>query len=122
MSAPSFSPSSATGQDAPRAAVGALPQSGRLLRRAFPLDELDGVAVRVGRPSGAELTIEKVVGFGDYRRARFDQRDERGVGVFRPEYKLDPPTLSRRRKLMIHLSRLHRRDAQGEPFQRHLNM
>jgi hypothetical protein len=56
----------------------------------FTLNELDGVAVRIGDPTGAQFAAEKVMGRRKERRALGDQRANRRISVVGPENDFDP--------------------------------
>jgi len=56
-----------------------------------PLNGLDGVAVRISYPSGAQSAIEKVMGRREQRRAHGNQGIDCGIRVVGPknDFELD---------------------------------
>ena len=71
------------------------------LRSTSSLNELDGVAIRIGDPGGAQPTIEKVMGRREQRRTPSNQSVHSGVGVVGPENNLDPAAFSFRTKAVM---------------------
>jgi hypothetical protein len=87
-----------------------------------PLDELDGVAVRISDPSGAQPAIEKVMSRREQRRARGDQGVHRGIGVVGPKHDFDPAPFAFRTKAMVLLGCLYCRNSEAESIQFQLDM
>jgi hypothetical protein len=67
----------------------------------LPLNQLDGVAVRIGDPCGAQLAVEKVMGRREQRRPLGDQGAKCGISVIGPNNDFDPAPFSFRTKAVV---------------------
>ena len=86
------------------------------------LNELDGVAVRIGDPGGAQPTFEKVMRRREQRRTPGDQSVHCGIGVVGPENDLDPAPFSLRPKAVMRPGSVYCRDSERESIQLELDM
>lgn len=87
-----------------------------------PLDELDGIAVGVSNPSGAQLTIKKIMTGREERCTLGDHGIHRGVWVLGPKNDLDPAPFSFRTKPVVLFDCLDCRNSESESIQREFDM
>jgi hypothetical protein len=80
-----------------------------------PLNQLDGVAVRIGDPSGTQLAVEKVMGRREQGRPLGDQGAQCGISVIGPNDDFDPAPFSFRTKAVVLPCRLYCSNSETEP-------
>ena len=89
---------------------------------ASPLNELDGVAVRIGDPGGAQSAIEKVMGRREQRRTPGNQSVDCGIRVVGPENDFDPAPFSLRAKAVMLPGCLYRGNSERKAIQLELDV
>jgi hypothetical protein len=86
------------------------------------LNQLDGVAVRIGNPSGAQLAVKKIMGRREHGHPLSDQGAQCGIIVVGPNDDFDPAPFSFRAKAVMLSCCLYCRDSETEPVQFELDM
>jgi hypothetical protein len=83
----------------------------------FPLDELDGVAIRIGDPSIAKSAVEKVMSRREQRRTPGDQGVHCSIGVVCPKNDFDPAPFAFRTKAVMLTGSLYCSNSEGKSVQ-----
>jgi hypothetical protein len=86
------------------------------------LNELDGVAVRISDPSGAQLAVEKVMDRREQRHALGDQGVQCGIGIISPNNDFDPAPFSLRMKAVVLFCRIDCSNSEAKSVQLEFDM